>query len=91
MGRLDGKVAVVTGAAQGIGEVYAKALASEGAKVVVSDISDPSRVADEINAEDGSAIAIEADVTSDESLSDLVKNTETNFGPILQSSFPLWA
>ncbi len=91
MGRLDGKVAVVTGAAQGIGEVYAKALACEGAKVVVSDISDPSRVADEINAEDGSAIAIEADVTSDESLSDLVKNTETNFGPILHSSFPLWA
>ena len=82
MGRLDGKVAVVTGAAQGIGEVYAKALANEGAKVVVSDIADPSRVADEINAEDGSAIAIEADVASDESLFDLVKNTETNFGPI---------
>ena len=82
MARLEGKVAIVTGAAQGIGEVYAKALAKEGAKVVVSDVADPSRVADEINADSGSAIAIAADVTSDESLAALVEKTEADFGPI---------
>ena len=82
MERLEGKVAVVTGAAQGIGEVYAKAMAKEGAKVVVSDINDPTRVADEINANGGSAIAITADVTSDESLAALVEKAEAEFGPI---------
>ncbi len=82
MARLEGKVAVVTGAAQGIGEVYAKALAKEDAKVVVSDIADPSRVAEEIYADGGSAIAIEADITSDDSLAALVEKTEADFGPI---------
>ncbi len=82
MARLEEKVAVVTGAAQGIGETYAKALAYEGAKVVVSDIADPSRVADQINADGGFAIAIEADVTSDESLASLVERTEVELGPI---------
>ena len=38
MGRFDGKVAVVTGSGGGIGEGYAKRLASEGASVVVADI-----------------------------------------------------
>ncbi|MBO3749596.1 SDR family oxidoreductase [Streptosporangiaceae bacterium NEAU-GS5] len=40
MGRFDGKVAIVTGAAQGIGEAYARALAAEGASVVVADVSE---------------------------------------------------
>jgi NAD(P)-dependent dehydrogenase (short-subunit alcohol dehydrogenase family) len=82
MNRLAGKVAVVTGAAQGIGETYAKAMAQEGAKVVVSDIADPSRVADEINSNGGAAIAIEADVTIDDSLAGLVSRTEAEFGSI---------
>ena len=82
MERLEGKVAVVTGAAQGIGEVYAKAMAKEGAKVVVSDITAPTRVADEIHADGGSAIAIANDVTSDESLAALVEKAEAEFGPI---------
>jgi len=38
MGRLDGKVAIVTGAAGGIGEAYARALAGEGASVVIADL-----------------------------------------------------
>ena len=69
MSRLDGKVAVVTGAAQGIGETYAKALAEEGARVVVSDIADPSRVVDEITSAGGEAVGRIADVTDDASLS----------------------
>jgi 3-oxoacyl-[acyl-carrier protein] reductase len=40
MNRFEGKVAIVTGAAQGIGEAYARALAAEGASVVVADVSD---------------------------------------------------
>jgi NAD(P)-dependent dehydrogenase (short-subunit alcohol dehydrogenase family) len=40
MSRFEGKVAIVTGAAQGIGEAYARALAAEGASVVVADVSD---------------------------------------------------
>lgn len=82
MNRLSGKVAVVTGAAQGIGAAYAKGLASEGAKVVVSDVSDPSGVVDEINSSGGQAIGIRADVTDDESLQALVSETESHFGPI---------
>ena len=82
MSRLDGKVAVVTGAAQGIGETYAKALAAEGARVVVSDIADPSRAVDEIANAGGKAIGAIADITDDGSLSDLVAAAEAAFGPI---------
>ena len=82
MSRLDGKVAVVTGAAQGIGETYAKALATEGARVVVSDIADPSRVVDEITNAGGTAIGRIADVTDDGSLAELVEAAESAFGPI---------
>ena len=53
MGRMSGKVAVVTGAAQGIGRTYAEALAAEGAKVVVTDILDTSDTVDAIKAAGG--------------------------------------
>ena len=43
MARMNGKVAVVTGAAQGLGRTYAESLAAEGAKVVVTDIQDTER------------------------------------------------
>ncbi|GLZ02683.1 short-chain dehydrogenase [Actinomadura sp. NBRC 104412] len=49
MSRFEGKVAIVTGAAQGIGEAYARALAAEGASVVVADVSEKgAAVADAI-------------------------------------------
>ena len=53
--RFENKVVVVTGAAQGIGEAYAKALAAEGASVVVADLNVESgeRVAKEIEAAGG--------------------------------------
>ena len=68
MGRFDGKTVIVTGAAGGIGEAYAKALAAEGAEVVVADISveEGERVATEIVTAGGRAFFQHTDV-SDES------------------------
>lgn len=82
MDRLKDKVAVVTGAAQGIGEVYAKAMAEEGAKVVVSDVADTDRVVDEIRSAGGTAMGIAADVTDDASLAAMVSAAEAEFGNI---------
>jgi NAD(P)-dependent dehydrogenase (short-subunit alcohol dehydrogenase family) len=63
MGRFKDDVAIVTGAAQGIGAAYARALAAEGAKVIIADILDGSELADEITASGGTAIAMTIDVT----------------------------
>lgn len=82
MSRLAGKVAVVTGAAQGIGAAYAEGMAAEGAKVVVSDIADTTEVVERIKASGGSALACTADVTNNDSLAALVAETESAFGPI---------
>jgi len=82
MRRLEDKVAIVTGAAQGLGETYAKALAAEGAKVMVSDIEDPSRVVDEIKESNGAAAGIVCDVTDDDSIAAMVAATEGEFGSV---------
>jgi NAD(P)-dependent dehydrogenase (short-subunit alcohol dehydrogenase family) len=70
MSKLDGKVAIVTGAAQGIGAAYAKALAEEGAKVALVDILDgtatAARIASEVPGAD--VAAFECDI-SDEAAS----------------------
>ncbi len=80
MGRLTDRVAVVTGAAQGIGAVYAKALAEEGAAVVVADLLDARPVAEEIAAGGGAALALEVDVGDEESTVAMVRRTEERFG-----------
>ena len=67
MGDLDGKVAVVTGGAQGIGEAIADGLAAEGATVVVADLNPP----------DG---GIRADVSSEEDVSRMVEETIQRHG-----------
>ena len=79
---MNGKVAVVTGAAQGIGRTYAEALAANGARVVVTDIEDTSDAVAAIEAEGGEAIGMTTDVTSDDSLQEMVSETESAFGPI---------
>ena len=65
MDRLTGKVAIVTGAAQGIGRAIASRLADEGAKVALADIQFDSaeRAAGEIRAGGASAIAVALNVT----------------------------
>ena len=82
MGRLEGKTAVVTGAAQGIGAEFAKALAKEGANVVVTDLVDVSECVAEIKAANGSALGMKVDVTSTENLEEMVAAAEEQFGPI---------
>lgn len=81
MGRLDGKVAVITGGAGGMGEVHAKAFIEEGAKVVIADLSTSKgkETAEELGDQ---AKFIELDVTDEESWKKLVEETEERFGPI---------
>ncbi len=82
MGRLDGEVAIVTGAAQGIGAAYARGMAAEGASVVVNDISDPATVVAEITAAGGKALGIVADVTDQKAVDAMVRQTIEAFGRI---------
>jgi NAD(P)-dependent dehydrogenase (short-subunit alcohol dehydrogenase family) len=82
MDRLQGKIAIVTGAAQGIGAAYAKALASKGVKLGLCDLSVPDAVAEAIKQGGGDAIARACDVTSRASVTQLVADTERAFGGV---------
>ena len=82
MARLDGKVAIVTGAAQGIGASYAKALAKEGASVCVADIDDPAGTVAAINAVGGQALGVNVDVSSPASVRQMIDKTVAAFGGV---------
>lgn len=81
MGRLDGKVAIITGGAGGMGKMHGKYFVREGAKVVVADLesSDGQKVAEELGDD---AIFVAFDVTSEDSWEELVKKSEETFGPV---------
>lgn len=66
MSRVAGEVAIVTGAAKGVGAECARLLAMEGAKVVLTDLDDESReaVADQIEPKGGAALHLRQDGTS---------------------------
>ncbi|GGC99659.1 2-hydroxycyclohexane-1-carbonyl-CoA dehydrogenase [Tersicoccus solisilvae] len=81
MGKLDTRIAIVTGAASGIGKGIALRLAAEGATVVVSDINEAA--AKETAAGlGGAAIGIRTDVTSRESVDEAVRAVMAEFGRI---------
>ena len=84
MSRFKDKVVIVTGAAQGIGEAYAKALGAEGASVVVADVNAESgeKVAAAINETGGRAIFVHTDVSSAESANAMAERTVAEFGGI---------
>jgi len=84
-GKLNGKVAVVTGASKGIGAGIAKELAAEGASVVVnyaSARSDGDKVVDEITKRGGKAVAVQANVAKKADVQRLFADTEKAFGKI---------
>jgi NAD(P)-dependent dehydrogenase (short-subunit alcohol dehydrogenase family) len=84
MGRLDNRVAIVTGGAKGIGRHYSVALAAEGARVMIADIVDGSDLAAEIAARQGaSSVAAEVfDVSDEKAVKMLVARTLDRFGQI---------
>lgn len=84
MGRVQGKVAIVTGGASGIGLSSAQLLAAEGAKVVIADfnIEGAEEAAQEINAKGGEAIAVALDASNEESIKAMIDRTVEHYGTI---------
>ena len=92
MGKLDGKVAIVTGASRGIGKAVAKLYAAEGAKVVCAARTlgegdhmlegSLSTTVSEIQQAGGTALAVQTDVSDEESCARLVQTAKQQFGPV---------
>jgi NAD(P)-dependent dehydrogenase (short-subunit alcohol dehydrogenase family) len=84
MARLAGRTAIVTGGAKGIGRHYTKALAGEGARVMIADIADGSDLVQELDSAHGQGTALSSvtDVSDEQALKDLVARTVDSFGKI---------
>jgi NAD(P)-dependent dehydrogenase (short-subunit alcohol dehydrogenase family) len=82
VGRLDGKVAIVTGGAGGIGEATARTLAREGASVAVVDINGAGaqRVAEAIEASGGTAVGVQADLSEEADVVSAVGSVVAHYG-----------
>jgi 2-hydroxycyclohexanecarboxyl-CoA dehydrogenase len=81
MGKLNDKIAIVTGAGQGIGRGIAEKLAAEGATVVVTDINETT-AKETAEAIGNRAIGVHTDVTSRESVESMVEQVKKRFGRI---------
>ena len=92
--RLEGKVALITGAARGQGAAEARMFAKEGAKVVLADVSDQEgiSVASEIAESGGDAIFVHLDVTNESEWDSAVRSTVSSFGKldILVNNAGIW-
>src|ERR1700684_1318382 len=85
MGKLNGKIALVTGASKGIGAGIALSRAKEGGAVAVNYASDgegADRVVEKIRAAGGKAIAVQGSVTSSEEIDRFFRETETQLGNV---------
>src|ERR1700728_2276280 len=84
MGRLDNRVALLTGGAKGIGAHYARALAGNGARLMIADIADGKDLAERIARERGanSVASSVADVSDEGAVKKLVADTIDRFGKI---------
>jgi NAD(P)-dependent dehydrogenase (short-subunit alcohol dehydrogenase family) len=82
MGRLEGKVALITGGASGMGMVASRLFAAEGASVVLTDVADEAgeRVASEIDGAGGRAAYVHADVSSESDARAMVEAAVGRFG-----------
>lgn len=79
--RLEGKVAVITGGAAGIGFAYARRFLAEGARVVVADIADPGAAVDKLDRA-GRALGVRTDVSDATSVHAMVEAARARFGRI---------
>ena len=84
MGRLDGKVAFISGGARGMGAEEARLFAREGAKVAIGDVleEDGRRVEAEINESGGDCLFLRLDVTSEANWQDAIAATVSRFGAL---------
>jgi len=81
-GRLEGKVALITGAAAGLGRVAAERFASEGAHLVIADVVDGSDAVAAIEEAGGKAIAVSCDVTDEDQVRAAVAAAVDTFGAL---------
>jgi NAD(P)-dependent dehydrogenase (short-subunit alcohol dehydrogenase family) len=82
MGQLDGKTAIVTGGAEGIGVSYAKALAAEGAQVALWDVISSDETVAAISSAGGQAIGVTCDVSDPAEVAAALKATQDAFGGV---------
>jgi 3(or 17)beta-hydroxysteroid dehydrogenase len=84
MDRVKGKVAMVTGAASGLGRGAASLLAKEGAKVILTDINETGgkEAAEEIRRDGGEAVFMKLDVSSESNWGEVIEKTLVEFGKL---------
>jgi len=80
VGRLSGKVALITGASSGLGRVGAERFAAEGAQIVIADITDGDEAVEAIAAAGGEATYVRCDVTDEASIESAVQHAVETFG-----------
>jgi NAD(P)-dependent dehydrogenase (short-subunit alcohol dehydrogenase family) len=81
-GRLEGKVALITGAASGMGRAAAELFAAEGARVVVSDVTDGTDTVDAITGAGGEAMFVRADVSRGDECAAMVRAATDTYGAL---------
>lgn len=82
MGRLDGRVAIVTGAAVGNGRAFCERLAREGAQILIADIADATEAIELVRAAGGTIDAVRTDVTDEEATQRMARVALDRFGRI---------
>jgi NAD(P)-dependent dehydrogenase (short-subunit alcohol dehydrogenase family) len=84
VGRLEGKIAIITGSASGIGAATARRVAAEGASTVVADLdaAGAKEVADAITAAGGQAIAVEVDLGDNDAVRAMIEAAVTAYGGV---------